>query len=243
MPQLTYTEPLLFLFLVIALISAVYPSKRAWLRVLFLAGLFLVGWPPVEWLLSRPLEIWYPVRPYQPTPAQAIVVLSAAVDPPHFERPYSLPDLETYRRCEYAAWIYSHKQALPVLASGGPALEGGPAYAATMRDSLLRSGVPDKMIWTEEHSHNTHENALYSARVLRKYGISSVVLVVDARSMVRAAACFRKLNFTIIPAPSSYREWGPLQEEWMPSWKAVRGNELTLHETLGLLWYRLRGWA
>jgi hypothetical protein len=31
-------------------------------------------------------------------------------------------------------------------------------------------------------------------------------------------------------------------EDWIPGWRAVRGNELTLHETAGLLWYRMHGW-
>jgi hypothetical protein len=30
-------------------------------------------------------------------------------------------------------------------------------------------------------------------------------------------------------------------EDWILSWKAVRGNAETLPEAIGLLWYRLRG--
>ena len=57
--------------------------------------------------------------------------------------------------------------------------------------------------------------------------------------MLRAEACSRKQGLTAAAA-SGYREWGRLSEELIPSWMAKR-NEVTLHETLGLAWYWMRG--
>jgi uncharacterized SAM-binding protein YcdF (DUF218 family) len=111
-----------------------------------------------------------------------------------------------------------------------------------MSELLRRSGVPESMVWTEDQSQDTHQNALYGAEILRRHGVERVVLVVDARSMVRAAACLRKQGIQVVPAPSRFRQWGPLSEEVLPNWKGLRGNEETLHEVLGLLWYRMRGW-
>jgi uncharacterized SAM-binding protein YcdF (DUF218 family) len=112
-----------------------------------------------------------------------------------------------------------------------------------MRQLLRRAGVRDDMIWTEERSRSTHENAVFGAQVLRQRGVNTVVLIVDATSMPRAAACFRKEGINVVPAPSRFREFGPLLEELIPSWKAIRNNEVTLHETVGLTWYWLRGWV
>jgi uncharacterized SAM-binding protein YcdF (DUF218 family) len=112
-----------------------------------------------------------------------------------------------------------------------------------MRELLVASGVPETMIWTEELSRSTHENALYGTRVLRLHGISRIALVVEAQSMVRAAACFRKEGIVVVPAPSDFREFGPLADEVLPSWKAIKRNEISAHELLGLLWYRIRGWV
>jgi uncharacterized SAM-binding protein YcdF (DUF218 family) len=72
--------------------------------------------------------------------------------------------------------------------------------------------------------------------------VRRVVLVVDARSMFRAAACFRREGIEVVAAPSRFRYISASIDDWLPGWKAVQGNEMTLHETLGLLWYRLRGW-
>src|SRR5207248_2407782 len=120
-----------------------------------------------------------------------------------------IPDQETYERCEFAGWLYKNRQPLPVLASAGQA-------AIPMHELLRRAGVPEDMIWIEERSRSTHENAVYGAEILRQHGIHSIALVVEAQSMLRAEASFRKLGFEVLPAPSDFRDFGPLSEELMP---------------------------
>ncbi|MGA7235008.1 MAG: YdcF family protein [Bryobacteraceae bacterium] len=237
---MTYQQPLLLLFLLcvaVGLIRLKHCNGRRF-AIVALVALFLFSWPPVEWLISRPLETWYPVRPLPPAGADAIVVLDSSVAPPTYERPFPLPDFDTYTRTRFAAWLYRHWKPLPVLAVAGSG-DGGPA----MRDLLIASGVPETQIWMEQRSHTTYENALYGGQILRQHGIGRIALVVEARSMVRAAACFRKQGFEVVPAPSDFREWDPVSDEVLPSWKAIRGNEITAHEVLGLLWYRLHGWV
>jgi uncharacterized SAM-binding protein YcdF (DUF218 family) len=237
---MTYTEPLFFFFSALALAGALL--RRRWLTIGGILALVTIASPAAEWLFSRPLEARYPVRPFEtPADIQAIVVFSGGVSPPTFERPFPAPNRDTTERCEYAAWIQRSRR-MPILASGGASDPGAPPFSAAMRDLLHRSGVPEEMIWTEDVSHDTHQNALYGAEILRRHGVGRVALVVDARSMVRAAACLRKQGIQVIPAPSRFRQWGPLQNEILPNWKGLRGNEETLHETLGLLWYRMRGW-
>src|ERR1017187_1414482 len=124
----------------------------------------------------------------------------------------------------------------------GRNVRGGRPTSTAMREMLEREGIPETTIWTEERSRSTHENAAYGAEVLRSHGISTIALVVEAQSMLRAEACFRKQGITVVPAASGYREWGCLSEELIPSWKAIQRNEVTLHEALGLAWYWMRGW-
>lgn len=111
-----------------------------------------------------------------------------------------------------------------------------------MRELLLGAEVPADMIWIEDRSRSTHENAVFSAQLLRQHGARRIALVVDARSMLRASACFRREGIEVVAAPSKFLYVSATVEDWILGWKAVRGNEITLHETLGLLWYRLRGW-
>jgi uncharacterized SAM-binding protein YcdF (DUF218 family) len=237
---MTYTEPLILVFVLIALAGLV--RRRLALATVGVLGLLLASWPPVDWLLARPLEARYSDRLVPASPAQAIVVLLSAVRMPRPNRPYPVPDQATFERGEHAAWLYHHWKPLPVLVCGGPARVGGRPISAAMREMLGRDGIPETMIWTEERSRSTHENAAYGAEVLRSHGISTIALVVEAQSMLRGEACFRKQGITVVPAASGYREWGSLSEQLIPSWQAIQRNEVTLHETLGLAWYWMRGW-
>ncbi|HEY2019237.1 MAG TPA: YdcF family protein [Bryobacteraceae bacterium] len=241
---MSYIQPLLPVFILTIVLGLVrlWRHKKAMLLVSGVLCLFLLSWPPVDWLFSRPLVARYPVRSFPAAaPVEAIVVLSGAVDPPHYERPYPLASPDTYERCRFAAWLY-RQNPHPVLVCGGPEAKGGQPYAVAMRDLLQQAGVPQAMIWTEELSRTTHENAVYGAAVLREHGIRTVALVVEAESMLRAEACFRKQGIVVMPTPCRFREFGPLSEELLPGWKAIQRNELILHESLGFAWYRLRGW-
>jgi uncharacterized SAM-binding protein YcdF (DUF218 family) len=244
MGAITYTQPLILLLLMLAVIGAIRAPrcKGTLLLRLALLGLVVLSWPPMDWLLSRPLEAWYPIRPFADASAEAIVVLSSYVHPPREERPYPLADRNTYQRCEYAAWLYKHYKhwrTVPVVVCGGPIEQ--PA-SVTMRELLERAGVPKSTIWTEESSHSTHENAVFGAGVLRQHGIGTIALVVEAQSMLRAEASFRKQGIRVVAAPCAFRTFDPSFEEFIPNWKAISRNEDSLHETLGLGWYWLRGW-
>jgi uncharacterized SAM-binding protein YcdF (DUF218 family) len=81
-----------------------------------------------------------------------------------------------------------------------------------------------------------------SAQILRQHGVSPIALVVEARSMLRAAACFRKQGIAVVPAASDFSNIDRNWEDWLPNWKSIGENELTLHESVGLVWYWLRGW-
>jgi uncharacterized SAM-binding protein YcdF (DUF218 family) len=238
---MTYTQPLILCFCVLALIglARMRRCRGVWLPVVAVTALVLLAWPPVALLLSRPLEARYPIRPFKANPNyDAIVVFSSTISPPVFERPYPLPDSDMLNRLLYTAWVYKQRP-VPVLACGGRGKHSDQPYSVVMRDLLVKLDVPQSMIWTEEQSSSTHENAAYGAQILKQHNVTRVALIVEAASMPRAAGCLTKEGILTIPAPSDFYE---PQEIFMPTWKAIRQNETTLHETLGLIWYRLRGW-
>jgi len=220
-------------------------AKRVVLPLAVLA-LFLCSWHPVSWVFSRVLEAPYPVRqiPSDDTQAQAIVVLASAVYPPSPPLPASRVGSDTFERCQYAAWLHKNWRHLPILASGGGNRDSGlPPYSVTMREALKTQGVPESMIWSEEQSHSTYENALYSAQMLKSKGIHKIVLVTEAYHMLRAEKCYRKQGLQVVPAACAYRANGFIHlSEVLPSWEAIAFNEDSLHEFVGLIWYGIRGW-
>jgi uncharacterized SAM-binding protein YcdF (DUF218 family) len=139
-----------------------------------------------------------------------------------------------------AAWVYKQVGPVPVLASEGE--QRFSAYS-TMRELLKGGGIPDEVIWTDQGSRNTHENAVVAARILGQHHIADIALVTDAQSMPRAAACFRKAGFHVIPAPCEFGDLEFRNRDLLPNWRAIRRSERTLHEIIGYAWYSFRGWV
>ena len=241
---MTYLQPLLPVFLLIGAVGLIKVRKTrgSSLIAFSLAGLFLASWPPVDWLLSRPLEARYAHLQPALEQGQAIVVLSSSVKSAGHGLPFSLPDNDTYERCAIAAWLHLHGHPLPLLVSGG-AGAGKRVYADAMRQVLINSGVSDAMIWSERESQSTHENAILSGRILREHQIQRIVLVTEAKDMLRAERCFVKEGFTVIPYAIAISRHSRAIDDVLPSWKTIAANERTLHEVVGYLWYRLRGWV
>ncbi len=199
-------------------------------------GVTLFAWPPVAWIASRSLEGSYAVesQPAKNVQVEAIVVLAGYVQQPTARQRRAVVGYDTYIRCLHAADLYHDWNPLPVLACGGN------GFSTAMREVLLKQGVPGDMIWIEDRSTRTYENARYAAEILRDKGIGSVVLVTDAYHMTRSELCFRNQNIEVVPSPSTYRT--DTIPKFLPNGSAIRQNELTLHEWFGILWYWLQGW-
>lgn len=243
---MTYSEPFTFFFLLITAVGLFglrHQRMTASWRVAFCGflGLVALSWPPAAEILARPLTGRY-VGEIRPTgDAEAIVVLAGAVNYPTGLRPYTLVGRDTYRRIMHAAWLFHNWKPLPILATGGPESRSGEAAAVIMRQILEQEGVPSSKIWTEEQSKSTYENALYSAKVLREHGVRRIALVVEADSMLRAEMCFRKQGLGVTPAPCLFRDYQFGGAELLPGWQGIYRQEILLHESIGLLWYWLRG--
>jgi uncharacterized SAM-binding protein YcdF (DUF218 family) len=247
---MNYTQPLLPLFLLLCLIGIIRQrragGKRSALAFAGLAGLFFCMWPPAAWLAADTVEHWIPVNRYPPPDAEAIVVLSANMIAPGASEPEALPGYSTYVRAAHAAWLFHHWKQIPIVVCGGPAVKDPtqPTLAEVMRRQLLQSGVPNSMVWVEDKSETTYENALFAANLLRPNGIRKIVLVTEAFHMLRGELAFRKLGFEVSPIACSYRtaERKTVAGWLVPSFWAVRVNEEALHEIVGLTVYKLRGW-
>jgi uncharacterized SAM-binding protein YcdF (DUF218 family) len=247
---MSYSQPF-YPFLLFLTALAVWRHSRhcSRHRALFLAlpfgAVVLFSWPPLSWMGSGTLEWRYAVRERPDAQGQAIVVLSGSVRAPQPGRPVAVVGQDTYIRCQHAAWLFENGFRVPVLACGGLAGSDrqAPAYAEAMRKVLEGAGVPAEMIWVEDRSRSTYENALYAAEILRARGIRRVLLVTEALHMPRSAACFAKQGIDVVPAPCGFRasrfQWS--FSTFLPSATAIRHNEESLHEWAGLIWYRLRG--
>jgi uncharacterized SAM-binding protein YcdF (DUF218 family) len=243
---MTYIEPALPLLILLGGLGVVRAwrsagtVRRPWLETISIAGICFLTTNVGAWALSRPLEIWYTRNAFPAAPADAIVVLAGAVNPPTPGRPYPVAGQDTYRRVQHAAWLFRHWNALPILVSGG-GRQNAP-HAEVMRRMLAAEGVPSDMIWVESRSGNTHESAVHGSEILRARNVSRIVLVTEASSMPRASQSFRRYGFDVLPAPARFNRLTGKVSDVLPGWGPLASNGETVHEIVGLAWYKLRGW-
>jgi uncharacterized SAM-binding protein YcdF (DUF218 family) len=202
-----------------------------------LALSLLVGmgmWPVAE-RLAAPLESSYPVPPPDAR-AQAAVVLGGALD---LERstPERLEFNEQPERIIEGVRLVREGRARWLVISGG---SGDPRYPNASEARLLEVfarefGVQPSAVILEPESRNTHEDALYTARILRERGIGQFFLVTSAYHMLRAAACFRKAGLAPIPYPVDFRALSPDEAPptYAPSAQALGVATLALREYAG----------
>ena len=206
-----------------------------------LIGTFLLAWPPAAWVGAQLLEGWYSPKPPAAGNAEAIVVLAGGVVAAEAgELEPSLKE-NTYLRCRYGAWIWKRKKTLPVLLCGGTTFRLPTPAAVVMRRMMEEQGIPEPLLWTEERSTSTYENALFGAEILRRKGIRRIVLVTEAYHMLRSERCFRKLGFDVIPAACNFAEVTPEINGFLPGGAGILENEQNLHELFGLGWYLIKG--
>jgi len=204
----------------------------AWAGVLLLLILSL---PAVAAFLVRSLDTSPPFDSARSTAAQAIVILAGDTRNAPEYGGETLGEL-TLERVRYGARI-ARLTGLPVLVSGG-SVYGGQPEAEPMREALEREyGV--RVRWAEERSRTTHENALYSAAMLRSAGIRSVVLVVHSFDMPRARAEFAAAGIETLPAPTGIPSARPERlSDFVPGMGGLRTSYYAVYEILAnlVLW-------
>ncbi len=199
----------------------------AWAGVI---SLLLLSLPIVAWTLNQPFDR----RPFDPdraADAKAIVILGGGTrrDAPEYGGD-TLGRL-TLERVRYGARV-AKRTGLPVLVTGGAMPDVTSTEAALMRDALAQEyGIAVR--WIEDRSRNTHENALYSAALLKAEGIERVVLVAHAFDMPRAGAEFAGAGVTTIPAATALpSRGGVVPSDFLPTVAALQLSHYALYELL-----------
>jgi uncharacterized SAM-binding protein YcdF (DUF218 family) len=145
----------------------------------------------------------------------------------------------TLVRLRYGAKL-QRETGKPVLVTGGKPLGNQRSEAQQMKESLEQDfGVPVR--WTEESSDNTFENAAHSFHMLQQENIRRIYLVTHAWHMPRAAEAFRRAGFEVVEAPTGFTtRYRTDLLAFLPRAESLVDSKIFVHETIGLLWYRIR---
>ncbi len=171
---------------------------------------------------------------------QAIVVLSAGIQPFRKEFGREIGGAATIQRNLYAAFLYKQVN-LPVLVTGGLFKHSELSEAAAMA-ATLTNFFNVKVTWQERQSKNTAENAIYSAAILKENGIGSIYLVTHAWHMPRAVMMFEEQGIKVTPAPTLFNAEviNPDWKYYIPNLPALSKTKIALHEYIGIIWYKFR---
>jgi uncharacterized SAM-binding protein YcdF (DUF218 family) len=242
---LVYPLSLSLLLCVVALILARFRRESASFYTLLFAvvWLYLSATPFFANFLIGTLERGYGSRAMSAvSEAEAIVLLGGATrGDTHMG---TLPDLNQHAdRLVHAVSLYKAGKAPLILLSGGSA-SGSRPEAQQMRDVLGVMGVPAKNLILENASRDTHDNAVFSAQILRDRGIKRILLVTSAYHMRRAMALFEAEGLEVEAAPTDYQQLvaEPVIPIWLPGVGSLARTSNALHEMAGYWVYRWRGW-
>jgi uncharacterized SAM-binding protein YcdF (DUF218 family) len=203
--------------------------------------LYLLSTPVCSGLLRHSLEN-YPALTAADlvADAEAIVVLSADdyAPAPEYRRNDTV-GLITLERIRYSAWLHRATGGLPLLTTGGKLHPRGTPLGESMATALREEfGVPVR--WIEDASRNTHENAKFTAEILRAEGVTKIYLVTSASHIRRSVAAFEASGLEVVPAPTNLPSpIGPTLGDFMPRAKALYWSSQALYEWFGLIWYHL----
>lgn len=210
--------------------------------------LWAAATPVVALYLVSSLEEQYPVVKVEDLPeAEVAIVLGGVSVPSQSLNPYA--DLKAGSdRILHAARLFKAGKVGRILVSSGRAVsQADPGSEAEVIAGFLNEfGIDSTKIVLESASRNTHENAVNSLAVMQENEISSALLVTSALHMPRAAAVFRRAGVNFTPASidtlSSSLARGSIFA-FLPTSKALDISTQSIKEWIGLLVYRLRGWA
>jgi uncharacterized SAM-binding protein YcdF (DUF218 family) len=134
-----------------------------------------------------------------------------------------------------------------VFSGGSGALieDEAPEAEVVARFAPAALGLPPERLLVESRSRTTHENALFSRRLVEPRDGERWLLVTSAWHMPRSVGCFRQVGFSVVPYPVDYRTRGP-QDRWRTFAslsEGLRRLDLATKEWIGLLGYRLAGYT
>ena len=232
-----------------------------------LVGIALVlFWFSGNSFLTNELALWweYPIQPnlvHADSTTRIAVLLTGGMINGMKEIPVSTHD-RTHNdrfllgheadRAGQALFLYKTGAVQKILISGGPG--DLPFQPKSVSDEgqmtaqfLIIAGVRPGDIVLENKSRNTHENALFTAPLLRqRFRTNQCVLVTSAWHMRRAMACFQKEGILVTPFPSSFlsnrRSFVP--GEWLlPHEEAFFDAYYLIRELVGYATYKVVGYS
>lgn len=235
------------------LLFAAFRRKRRIGRRAFRLGMGLLFLITNPLLTNFALRLWeYPpvALPMQEQPYELGIVLGGYVAY-GINAPTDRLQVNHYgNRLVNAAELLATKRVQKLLLSGGSGVLVGPITdeAKATEQWLTQMGFPDSTLLFERSSRNTLENIRNSIAIIDQHyeRRPRILLITSAFHMRRALAICQKQGLVAEPFPTDVQQQKlhPAPRFWLiPDAKAPAIWELLIKEWVGMLVYKLRGYA
>jgi uncharacterized SAM-binding protein YcdF (DUF218 family) len=249
-PVFIYPLGAAFVAIVLGLISLWVGWRRT--STILLASAIIALWtassPLFATWLVRTLESQHPPVAIAALPPADVAIVLAGFAAPALSPRVSLEVSCAVDRALEGAPIYHAGKVSYLLISGGnlPWQQDAAPEAELIAQFMGELGVPREAMVVETTSRNTRENAVNSAAVLTARGWTTAILVTSGAHMPRAKAAFDRVGIATSAASADIQAAGPASVtvfDVLPDAGALANTTPSIKEWLGLLAYRLQGWA
>jgi uncharacterized SAM-binding protein YcdF (DUF218 family) len=110
---------------------------------------------------------------------------------------------------------------------------------------LVGNGIPSNAIIIENKARNTHDNAVFSAKIIRNKKYKKLLLITSAFHERRALACFKKQGIVLAAYPTNpFTSSSEIEIlDLIPTGNAFKNSELIMKEVVGFLVYKIMGYV
>jgi uncharacterized SAM-binding protein YcdF (DUF218 family) len=207
-----------------------------------LLALAVLPWD--AWLVT-PLEDRFPQPVALPEHVDGIIVLGGAIDPV-LSTARGQPSLNgaAERVTAFLALARRYPGARLIYSGGsGSVTMQQLKEAPVARELLDELGFDTKRVMFEGQSRNTWENAVYARQLANPAPKETWLLVTSATHMPRAVGAFRAAGWSVLPYPVDYQTPGSGAKLRFNADGGLSTVATAMHEWLGLVYYRWRGWS
>ena len=235
-------------------------SPFNWIIILLIAGYFLRK--PLVKKICRIMALcifllfgnsllldWY-AKNWQPAPVviSAVNTYSCGIVPGGF----ASVDVDdngffnaTADRFIQALKLFKMGKIKHILISGGNGKVDKESFreGAWVKGELITMGVPDSVIFVEDRSNNTSDNAIFAKQILDSVQLKPpYLLITSAYHIPRASLLFKNAGISTVPFPCNYSAGRENFNVWslLPKFSVLSGWDTYLKETVGYLWYKLK---
>jgi uncharacterized SAM-binding protein YcdF (DUF218 family) len=241
----------IWLVLIICLIRALIKRKKR--QALFTGCLTLlitvVGSTKIPAFLLSTLEKPYAVKDLNTLPECDAVVLLGGT---HNFSSFGVSSMELNQAFDRVITAVE----LVRLNKGKSLVIGGGEYSAgkqtglngqLVADWLVKWKLFDAPIYVLEYSSNTRDESMHTMHLAKKKDWKKIILVTSAWHMRRSEALFNRTELEIFPVGSDFEGISQIDTDYnlvniIPTHKGFKTIGSYLHEQVGWLYYKLRGW-